>query len=236
MQLSVFNSTSEISQYITDSIISLTQSKEGVVSIALSGGNTPKAMFQYWKAHITEIPWHRLAFYWVDERCVAQKSSESNYGEAKRIVFNFIGHPAPLLYPINGANDAELEAEFISLRVKHSFPDNHSIPKFDLILLGVGTDGHTASIFPNNMDLLTDKRIYATSTHPASNQKRITLTGTVINNAQNVFFIVTGADKKEILQAIISQNQASKNYPAACLCPKHNVEWIVDKIAYDEQR
>ena len=66
--------------------------------------------------------------------------------------------------------------------------------------------------------------------------KRITLTGTVINNAQNVFFIVTGADKKEILQAIISQNQASKNYPAACLCPKHNVEWIVDKIAYDEQR
>ena len=94
-------------------------------------------------------------------------------------------------------------------------PSKNNLPKFDLIILGLGTDGHTASIFPNQMKLLKSENYCEVATHPETKQKRITITGKVINNAENISFLVTGSKKSEVVSEIINKKKNSKNYPAS---------------------
>lgn len=233
MKISIFHSAQAISVYITEKIQQLLVENVGGISIALSGGNTPKVLFQYWREHKTEVEWQRITFYWVDERCVPHSSSESNYGEAKRIFFDHVQDYNIRTCFIRGEHNAEDEVSFLNKKVLLS--QNNEMPEFDLVLLGMGNDGHTASLFPNQMQLLNDKRIYVTATHPETNQQRISLSGTVINNAKNVFFVVTGADKSSILKTILHKKDNWESYPAAHINPpKGNLEWIVDDAAWGE--
>ena len=233
MKISVLHSTEAISAYITEKINLLLSENDEGISIAISGGNTPKALFQYWREHKTEIEWQRITFYWVDERCVPSSSLESNYGEAKRIFFDHVQDFNIRKCFIRGENNAEDEVAFLNKKVLLS--QKNKMPEFDLVLLGLGNDGHTASIFPNQMQLLTDKRIYVTAVHPETNQQRISLSGTVINNARNVCFVVTGADKRLILKTIIQKKDNWESYPASYINPsKGNLEWIVNDAAMSD--
>jgi 6-phosphogluconolactonase len=182
------------------------------------------------KERSEEIAWERIHFYWVDERCVLLESSESNAGEAKRILFDYL--PSAKLCYIDGTNNPQLEVARMTNLLDSSIIKQNNIPQFDLILLGMGNDGHTASIFPNALALLEEKAYYAVARHPESGQLRITLTGTIINNAKNVVFVVTGADKTAVLYEILENNGNWKNYPASYIHPIGPVEWLIDKDAF----
>ena len=193
----------------------------------------PKGIFEYLAAHHQNtIGWHKVKFFWGDERCVPPTDSESNYKMAYESLLSRLQIPASNIFRIRGENDPQNEATEYSEIVKKQLPQTNKIPKFDLIMLGLGEDGHTASIFPNQKSLLESEKIYASAVHPETGQKRITLTGKVINNASTIVFIVTGNNKAKVVDEIINQKDNYKNYPASFILP-HNGElyWLLDKSA-----
>ncbi|MBK6537493.1 MAG: 6-phosphogluconolactonase [Ignavibacteria bacterium] len=213
---------------ITDEFISA----NGNINIALSGGNTPKLLYSILaEEYIDKILWSKINFYWADERCVPPESSESNFGEADRILFSKI-NLYENLHRIIGENDPSAEAERYSALLKQNLPFENDLPKFDLMLLGMGDDGHTASIFPDRMDLLKSEKYCETAVHPASNQKRITLTGKVINNSDRIYFLVTGKNKEHVVNIISERKEESLIYPAGNIKQKNgDVNWFLDNEA-----
>ena len=213
---------------ITDELIS----ENGNINIALSGGNTPKLLYSILaEEYIDKILWSKINFYWADERCVSPESSESNFGEADRILFSKI-NLYENLHRIIGENDPSAEAERYSALLKQNLPFENDLPKFDLMLLGMGEDGHTASIFPDRMDLLKSEKYCETAVHPASNQKRITLTGKVINNSDRIYFLVTGKNKEHVVKIISERKEDSLMYPAGKIRQKNgDVNWFLDQDA-----
>jgi len=207
-------------------------SKNGSVNIALSGGNTPKLFFEVLsKKYLNKFDWNIMSFYWVDERCVPAESAESNFGEAERILFSNISTKKNI-HLINGANNPENEAVRYSDWIKKNLPAKNNFPVFDLLLLGMGEDGHTASIFPDQMNLMNSKKVCEVAIHPVSGQKRITLTGRVINNATRIFFLVTGKGKAEVVKGIFNKENDYKKYPAAHISPNNGqLEWYFDSEA-----
>lgn len=184
-------------------------------NIAISGGSSPVILFHVWhELFLKEIDWQRLQFFWVDERCVDPRDSESNYGMTKKILFDHVPIPPNRIHRVFGEIDAGFERERYTKLVLSHVPTSHGIPVFDLVLLGIGDDGHTASIFPNKMSLLTSTQIYAVAVKPGSKQERITLTGAVITHAKHVVFFVTGESKAEILFDIFEGNKIAEGYPA----------------------
>lgn len=186
--------------------LSLTKSN---FTLALSGGNTPKIIFKFLSEHYrTKIDWAKIKFFWGDERCVPPEDDESNYKIAKKYLFDRISIDPKNIFRVYGENDTEIEATRYSKIILDNVEKVNSIPRFDMIMLGIGEDGHTASIFPNRLDLFSTDKIYAVAEHPASKQKRITITGNVINNARKIVFLVTGESKSKILSTICNKNIA----------------------------
>lgn len=190
--------------------------KKGKINIAISGGNTPKLLFEVLaKEYKNKLDWEKINFYWADERCVDPGSDESNYGMTRNIFFNKISIPDSNIHRIYGENDPLSEAVRYSKVIKSNLKKSNGFPKFDLILLGMGDDGHIASIFPDQMDLFKSEDVCAVAVHPASRQKRITLTGKVISNADKIYFLVTGKSKAEVVSEIIEKKNDYLKLPAA---------------------
>lgn len=200
---------------------------------ALSGGNTPQLLFKVLKQkYLTEINWSKVHFFWGDERCVEPDNIESNYGAAHKLLLNYIDIPAENIHRIHGEGKEELEAKRYSEEILNNLPKENGLPIFDLIILGLGSDGHTASIFPDQMKLLESEKICEVAIHPASKQKRITLTGKVINYAKDISFLVTGKEKASVISEIINKKDNYKIYPASYIDPqKGNLVWYIDKFA-----
>jgi 6-phosphogluconolactonase len=200
--------------------------------IALSGGNTPQLMFEIIaKEYAKAFNWEQLHFFWVDERCISADSSESNFGNARRILFNKVSIPEENLHPIHGADDPIMEVVRYTGEILSYVPCINSFPTFDLILLGMGNDGHTASIFPGQVDLFETTAVCSISQHPQTLQKRITLTGKVINNASEIVFLVTGANKADKIKLAIAEDNAD-TFPAKKIKPAQGtLTWYLDKEA-----
>jgi 6-phosphogluconolactonase len=140
--------------------------------------------------------------------------------------------PAENIFRIKGENDPETEAKRYSEVLKKQLPIVDGLPQFDLVILGMGDDGHTASIFPYEIVLWDAEAYCAVATHPESGQKRVGLTGGIINNAKTVAFLVTGADKAEKVEEIIGQRSGYKKYPASKVSPKSGeLLWFLDRKA-----
>lgn len=205
------------------------------INIALSGGTTPNALFNYWAENCQKsIDWKRISFYWGDERCVAPADEMSNYGTARKFLFDKISEiPKENIFRILGENNPDKEAERYGDLLSKNIPLVNEIPSFDLIMLGMGDDGHTASIFPNQINLWNTDANCVVAKHPETGMKRVSLTGRVINNAKNVAFLVTGSKKAEKIQEVIKnrENSTSK-YPAALVNPLNgNLLWYLDNAA-----
>ena len=213
---------------ITDEYIS----SKGNINIALSGGNTPKLLFSVLaEEYLDNIKWSKVNIYWADERCVPPESSESNFGEADRILFSKI-NAVNIVHRIIGENDPSEEAERYSELLKHNLPAENDLPKFDLMLLGMGEDGHTASIFPDSIYLMKSDKYCETVVHPESKQKRITLTGKVINNSDRIYFLVTGKNKERVVKIISERKEESLAYPSGHIKQKNgDVNWFLDSDA-----
>jgi 6-phosphogluconolactonase len=201
--------------------------------IAISGGNTPKTLFNVLAEEYNEkIDWEKIHFFWVDERCVPPEDQESNYGMTEKFLFDKIEIPDDNIHRIRGENSPEREAERYSAEIDEYIKYKNKLPNFDLVILGIGTDGHTASIFPDQLQLINSEDVCAVAVHPQTGQKRVTLTGSVINNSNNVFFMITGEDKAKVVSDIIKKEKGYEKYPAANIDPVHgNYEWYIDSGA-----
>jgi 6-phosphogluconolactonase len=205
------------------------QNRKGIMYVALSGGSTPKILFNILATDYNKsMPWNSIHFFWGDERCVPPDHPESNYGMSLHTLFSKIEIPAENLHRIRGEADPEIEARRYASEISSSLPEENNIPVFSLIILGLGEDGHTASIFPDQMGILQSNNICEVALHPKSGQKRISLSGKVINSAAWIVFLVTGSNKSRIARAVI--NERKRFYPAAHIKPKNGkLSWLLDK-------
>ena len=203
--------------------------------IALSGGNTPALFFQKLASaqYRENIVWQNIQFFWGDERCVAPDHPDNNYVMTKKNLLDHIYIPAKNIHRILGEDNPVAEAKRYAQEIESTVPmDNSGFPQFDWIFLGLGTDGHTASIFPGS-DVLEDrKNICVVATHPESGQKRITMTLPIINHAKRVSFLVTGENKASVAAKILTGAEESKSLPAALIRPVNgSYEWYLDQAA-----
>jgi 6-phosphogluconolactonase len=208
-------------------------SEQEHIYIALSGGNTPQLLFNILKEIKPGQPcWSRVHFFWVDERCVPASSQESNFGNADRLLFSRIDIPRKNLHPIIGDNDPLEEMVRYAGEMKSYLPLRDEIPVFDIVLLGMGDDGHTASIFPGKEFLAEESSVCAVSVHPVSGQKRITITEKVINYGKEIVFLVTGSSKAQTLKLIFDNSKESSIFPAKNIAPPDgHLSWYLDKAA-----
>jgi 6-phosphogluconolactonase len=206
-----------------------------VLNIALSGGNTPRIFLEYLAdKHIKEeIRWSHTRLFWGDERMVPAKHPDSNYGMTVKTLLEKISIPEENVHRIFGESKSQQEVKRYAREMFDNIPTGDSaIPEFDWIFLGVGSDGHTASIFPKQKLERPYKGVCAFTTHPQSGQRRITLTMKVINNAKRVSFLVTGRSKAKIVASILNAAPKSKSYPAAQVRPADGMlDWYLDRPA-----
>ena len=203
------------------------------LNIAISGGKTPSILFTLLaQKYKNVIPWDAIRFFWVDERCVEPTNSESNFGMTYDALFRFAFINPGNLFRMKGEAVPEDESERYQKLLWDKLPVRNQFPVFDLILLGIGDDGHTASIFPDNLSLLNSDRWVNVAKHPVSGQKRITLTGKTICNANQVVFFVTGANKSEIVNQIVNKKPEATKYPASYIHDfEGNSDFYIDKEA-----
>ncbi|MGB5356230.1 MAG: 6-phosphogluconolactonase [Eudoraea sp.] len=201
--------------------------------ISLSGGSTPKLVFDLLaSSYKDKIDWSKVHLYWGDERCVPPTDSESNYGMTKNHLISKVEIPEDQIYRIKGEDLPAMEAERYSSLMAKNLVSVNSIPQFDLVILGLGDDGHTASIFPHQIYLWNAKENCTVALHPKSNQKRISITGKIINNADEVVFLVTGKNKASKVAEIIRKRGNYLDYPANLVNPASDkLTWFMDKDA-----
>ncbi|MDD4489395.1 MAG: 6-phosphogluconolactonase [Paludibacter sp.] len=219
-ETSVFENSRLAAQAVASRILEQAiakQKQSQILNLAVSGGSTPKQLFALLAEDNfrTQIPWEIVRFFWVDERCVEPAHPESNFGMTYDALLQFAFVPAQNIFRMKGEDIPANEAVRYANLLHRELPARNGFPVFDIILLGIGDDGHTASIFPNNMELLNSEKFVDVATHPISGQKRITLTGKTINNADQVIFLVTGINKSGIVREIITETMDAKKYPAA---------------------
>lgn len=202
------------------------------IHMALSGGSTPLAVFRQAAIATSPEDWKHVHLYWGDERCVPSGSADSNYGNALRLFIEALEIPSDHVHPILGKKNPEQEAMRYSRLLADQLPQNGGFPVFDWIWLGLGDDGHTASIFPDQLHLMKSEKICEVATHPESGQQRITLTGGTINAASRVAFLVSGKNKSSVINEIVMREGSYLEYPAYYIAPQSgNLEWFMDMDA-----
>lgn len=226
----LFKTPTETAQAFGDYLIQTIEKSEDIFHCALSGGSTPKLLFDYLAEKYPDNElWKRVHFYWGDERCVPPGHEESNYKMTKEHLLDKINIPDENIHRVLGENDPLTEANRYSHELQTFIPLEDEKPVFDLIILGMGTDGHTASIFPHQKELLHSEKICDVAKHPDTGQYRVTLTGNVINLAREVVFLVTGENKKEKIHEIFNKTGDWKTYPASHIQPKRGIlKWFMD--------
>ena len=205
---------------------------KGFFTVALSGGSTPQALYQLLadadEPFHAQVPWSRTHFFWSDERHVPPDHPDSNYRMAHQAMLSRVSVPESNIHRIHGenpdANAAANEYEQALLQLT-----KQTLPQLDLILLGLGPDGHTASIFPGSEVLHETKRLVAAPWVEKFNTYRITMTLPLLNNGASVLFLVSGAEKAEMVKKVI---EGLKQYPAQAVQPTHGqLLWMLDKDA-----
>jgi 6-phosphogluconolactonase len=210
---------------------------QGRARIAISGGSTPKAAFelladpaQPWRLR---MPWQKLELYWVDERCVPPDKADSNYRMTREALLNHVPLKPEQIHRIEGELEPEAAAVRYESELRRSFRlEETGIPRFDLVALGMGDDGHTASLFPHTEALREFGRLAAANRVPQKDAWRITLTWPVINHARSVFFLVSGQEKAAILKEVLTGPHDPERLPSQLIWPSSGIlTLILDKAA-----
>jgi 6-phosphogluconolactonase len=204
-------------------------------SIALSGGNTPADLYRRLAAPpaVERVRWPAVQVFFGDERCVPPGDPESNYGMVRRTLLAGAPVPAENVHRMAGELPPGVAAAMYEDELRNAFRLPHdALPRFDLILLGMGPDGHTASLFPHTAALVERQRIVVANRVPQLNTDRLTLTLSVLNHARQVMFLVAGGDKADALAAVLEGPPAPERYPAQSVRPTDgDLIWLVDEAA-----
>ncbi len=204
--------------------------------MALSGGSTPRELYQMLaQESAREIPWERLEVFFGDERAVPPEHPESNYRLALETLLARVPIGPDRVHRMR-AEDADLSRAALEYerRIRERVPPGPGgLPSFDLVWLGVGTDGHTASLFPGSAALREEHRLVAEAVEPTRGGRRLTFTLPLINAARRVQFLVVGAQKADIVKEILGRSGPSgEELPAARVSPvAGEVEWLLDRAA-----
>jgi len=204
----------------------------GRFSVALSGGSTPRQLFEEIakKEWHEKLDWHKIFIFWGDERFVPADDEQSNQKMARESLLRYVPIPEENIYPIPFTETPAKSAEQYEAILKEFFTD--SWPQIDLILLGLGPDGHTASLFPASNALNEEKRWVCPSKTKAPGPERITLTFPVLNHAGLVCFMVTGKEKAEMVKQILKPVSTELIYPAQRIQPLNGrLIWLLDEAA-----
>lgn len=204
--------------------------ERGQCHVSLAGGETPRRAYELLatKPYCENLPWEKIHVYWGDERCVAATHHLSNQYMARQSFLNQVGIPEENIHPITYEDSASKTAEKYEILLRSIF--GHELPRFDLVLLGVGNDGHTASLFPNT-DVLNVQEEWVSAVYlPEQNIYRISLTAPIINHARNIVFLVSGASKAQVLQEVVEGTKDVKRLPAQLIEPVDgDLYWLLDE-------
>ena len=198
----------------------------GVARVAISGGSTPQATFALLAdpagPFLATIPWDKLHLYWVDERCVGPDDPESNYGVCRELLLSKVPLPASQVYRMEGELDPEEAASRYETVLRNSMKlEGAESPAFDLLVLGMGPDGHTASLFPHTEALDAMNRLVVANHVPQKDTWRITLTWPVINQASEVVFGIEGSGKADVLAAVLTGPRNPEELPSQLIRPSN---------------
>lgn len=198
----------------------------GHARIAISGGTTPKAVLELLSdpAHPyrSRIPWERLHLFWVDERCVGPADAESNYGMTKAAMLDKVPLKPANIHRMEGEFEPEEAAARYESAIRNTFKlEGAEVPAFDLILLGLGPDGHTASLFPHTEALNEMARLVVANHVPQKDAWRLTLTWPVLNQGRELAFLIEGAGKAEMVERVFTGAYDPETYPAQLIRPSN---------------
>jgi 6-phosphogluconolactonase len=216
----IFENSRELARGAAEHFVTLAQKDS--FTVALSGGSTPKILYQVLAEEFREqIPWSTTQFFWSDERHVPPDHPDSNYHMAHEALLSRVPVPESNVHRVRSENPSaqEVADEYEKIIV----------PRLDLILLGLGTDGHTASIFPGSDVLHEMKRLVAAPWVEKLNTYRITMTLPLLNNGASILFLVSGAEKAQIVKEVL---EGPKIYPAQFVQPTNGeLIWMLDRDA-----
>jgi len=237
-QLRVVDSPAVLFQEAADEFTRQAQAAvegNGCFSVALSGGSTPKALYSLLATSgRSRLPWDRMFFFWGDERHVPPDDPESNYRMVFEALLSKVAVPGANIFRIAGENpDAKRAAEDYEQTLRNFFHlAPGQFPRFDLVLLGMGNDGHTASLFPGTTALAEKTRLVVANWVEKLKTERLTLTLPVLNHGAMVLFLISGADKAPVLREVLERDQPGERYPSKLIRPlAGELIWLVDQAA-----
>jgi 6-phosphogluconolactonase len=206
--------------------------QRGLSTIALAGGSTPKPLYEALATR--DLPWEKIHVFWGDERYVPPDHPDSNEGMARRAWLDKVNIPAANIHPMpTGAAHPATDAENLEQYLRQFFQlAPGDFPALDVILLGMGDDGHTASLFPHTDALQVRDRLIAVGNKDG--QPRLTFTAPLINHARSVIFLVTGASKQSALAQVFAPEGDELTYPTRLIKPNGELWWLLDEAAGKE--
>ena len=234
-EIVVLTDLAALAQAAADRFVSIAAhaiATNGRFTVALSGGSTPRALYAVLIDRLS-IDWPRVHVFWGDERCVPPDQPDSNYGMAWQTLLSKVNVPEANVHRIKGELDPDQAALEYEAELRRVFvPALPLPPRFDLILLGMGAEGHTASLFPGTAAIHEQERWVVAHHVEQLKTNRITLTPPVLNQAVQVIFMVAGADKASALQAVLYGEYDPDRYPAQIVSPTNGqLTWLIDRAA-----
>lgn len=210
--------------------------ERGACHIALSGGRTPGRVYRSlaFPPRVEEIPWDKVTLLWGDERWVPHDNTHSNYKMVHDTLLNFLDDSLPEVLPIDtGLTTPQEAAEaYAKLLKAQNLPLRNDLPQLDILLLGLGEDGHVASIFPDSELLNASEAVCAAVTKPETGETRVTLAPAILKNAKRILFLVTGEAKAEVMKKVFSGEGDLKSLPARLFDGEsERVTWFLDSAA-----
>lgn len=223
--------------YLADIILhQIEEKKDAVFRIALSGGSTPKKLYELLggETYSHRLPWERLHLFFGDERMVPYTDEASNFHMVTEALLNHVNIPFRNVHPMPVLEDVEKAARLYEENLQHEYGSRvlkNGEPLFDIVLLGLGTDGHTASLFPDTA-VLEEKQKWVSWCQPKdAPHRRMTLTYPAIASSRLVIFVVSGENKVKIFREVREENAI---YPSSKIETEGEVHWILDKAAGGE--
>ncbi len=234
--LKTFANIEPLSQWAAEKIIESSREallKRGRFLFALNGGGTPRRLFELLGSDFRgQMDWDKIHIFWGDERCVPPDDKESNYGQAREMFLNRVDIPEPNIHRVKAELEPAEAAKDYSQTLKRFASPPLEWPRFDLVLLGMGEDGHTASLFPGSSVDDTEPVLAVTGHYQGRPANRVTLTPRVLNSARTILFMVAGASKAETLSRVLGRERNPKQLPAQRIDPKDGeVIWLTDEAA-----
>ena len=235
MKVDIYNNPEALSRAAADLFVHQSQmavQNKGRFSVALSGGNTPRRLYELLaqKPWVDQVPWKKTHVFWGDERCVPKDDLRHNALHVFKLLLDHVPVPSSQIHPVYCEKSPKDTAEKYELLLRYFFKDTRSC--FDLMLLGLGNDGHTASLFPGTPVLNERSKWVSEVVVPSQEFSRVTLTIPLLERSLMTLFMVEGEEKAGVLKIVLEGPKDPSKYPAQQIAPLNGqLIWMVDKAA-----